>query len=485
MPTETFGATGSEQTWTVPDGVSSVTIECLGAGDGTGESFGGYATGQLAVNPGDTLYLYVGTAGGDNTPGWPNGGDASNVSISSPTYVSSDAARGGGGSSDVRYGGSTTSDIVILAGGGGGRGDADDKYSKGTWYHGEDGGGSTSSSDDSGSFNGGDGETGTDGHNTTAGGGGGGGLNGGIGGTVSAYNAIANGGGGGDGSIAGVSNGSMTTGGGNSGDGEIVIFYTTPPSNLSADTVRFRSIDLSWAPVDNAESYNIYRGGSQIDSVSPGTTTYTDDGLSPTTQYEYYVTVVVDGTESGPSKKITPTTGGDAPTNVSAAAGAVGELDITWDDTNDDEDGYEIHLATSSGVDTSGTPAKTTSANATSATVSGLKDGEKYYLQVVAIRNDERGNDSAEANGTTVLPAPTFLSTSNIQPTSADLSWTNNHNYGSVTVQYKRSSNSSWQDWATDLSLLTESETLTGLLNGEEYDVRVLAVTEHTQTEGT
>ena len=87
----TYDYTGSSDTYTVPIGVTSISIECYGAegnvglGAGGGDAgLGGYAEGELAVTPGDILNIFVGGqdgfngggTGGDITPtGWHVPGD--------------------------------------------------------------------------------------------------------------------------------------------------------------------------------------------------------------------------------------------------------------------------------------------------------------------------------------------------------------------------------------------------------------------------
>jgi len=112
-----FEYTGKIQTYTVPKQVSSISIDMQGAtGGGTAVSRGGYGGRvqcQLAVTPGDVLYLYIGGTGPNSTSsgvgGGYNGGGAG-----------SEDGAGGGGASDVRYGGTALSNRVIVAGGGGG-----------------------------------------------------------------------------------------------------------------------------------------------------------------------------------------------------------------------------------------------------------------------------------------------------------------------------------------------------------------------------
>ena len=104
----TFAYTGAAQTYTVPTGVTLVTLDVYGA-EGIGmNNFtpgqGGRATGNLVVTPGQVLNIYVGGQalwnGGGSGRGGANGGDAS----------------------DVRVGGAALANRVIVAGGGGGAG---------------------------------------------------------------------------------------------------------------------------------------------------------------------------------------------------------------------------------------------------------------------------------------------------------------------------------------------------------------------------
>ena len=95
--------------WTVPSGVSAVTVDLLGGAGGSPAAsrgsggLGGQVQGCLHLHPGQRLTLYVGAAGraGAGGPGYFSGGNG---------------AGGGGGSSAVVSGAS----LLIEAGGGGG-----------------------------------------------------------------------------------------------------------------------------------------------------------------------------------------------------------------------------------------------------------------------------------------------------------------------------------------------------------------------------
>lgn len=216
---ETFGYTGVEQTFIVPDGVSLIEVELLGGQGGDGTLFGtgtegiggagGRVKGTLAVTPGETLWVRAGGAGVDGVynvraaGGWNGGGVGGNVAA---TY----AGGGGAGASDIRQGGNANANRKAVAAGGGGGGA-------------DNGGTGVSSGGDGGAATGEAGlPGGSDGGTSTGGGGGGtataGGAGGGAGGTngfAGAAGSLATGGAGGD--SRQVSGGYGSGGGGGAG----------------------------------------------------------------------------------------------------------------------------------------------------------------------------------------------------------------------------------------------------------------------------
>jgi hypothetical protein len=125
-----FSATGAEQTFTVPDGVYSITANVLGAaGGGNAHSAGGAGAAvqaTLSVSPGEQLYVEVGKAGVSGDGGWPNGGNG---------------VYGGGGSSDIRTCSmsdgtcnSLDSRVIVAGGGGGAGGDGADPFGTFSFY---------------------------------------------------------------------------------------------------------------------------------------------------------------------------------------------------------------------------------------------------------------------------------------------------------------------------------------------------------------
>lgn len=210
----TFAFTGTEQTFTVPNGVTQVDVTAIGAAGGlegvnkTPGGRGAQVSGTLTgLSGGQTLYVEVGGTPTLNPGCYPsspciggfNGGGTSHF------------GGGGGGASDVRTLPSTTpltttdSRLVVAAGGGG----AGEVYS---------------SSCSGGSQGGNAGQTGTTGACTGGGGGGGagtatqggpGGVTPGLGNTNGSPGTLGNGGNGGDGT--GGAGGAGLYGGGGGG----------------------------------------------------------------------------------------------------------------------------------------------------------------------------------------------------------------------------------------------------------------------------
>jgi hypothetical protein len=127
---QTFGATGAEQTYVVPAGVTSIRVTVTGApgADKPGSSVGGpgrVVSADLPVTPGQTLYVEVGGPGSGTTGGFNGGGAGGTGGWAAPDNI----GYGGGGASDIRTcpaagpcasGTSLDSRLVVAGGGGGG-----------------------------------------------------------------------------------------------------------------------------------------------------------------------------------------------------------------------------------------------------------------------------------------------------------------------------------------------------------------------------
>lgn len=199
MTTTAFSFTGAFETWVVPTGITTITVDAYGAAGGTGNDvaqaggLGARVVCDVAVTPGETLRVYVGGVGtksqlSANAGGGFNGGGTGTGS------GGFHGGGGGGGGSDIRRSPFGLADRLASAGGGGGGG-----------FHSVGGGGGFSSGIAGAGANGGGGGT------QSAGGAGGGGSISGFAG------ALGQGGNAGVGGFAGGGGGGLYGGGGGGG----------------------------------------------------------------------------------------------------------------------------------------------------------------------------------------------------------------------------------------------------------------------------
>jgi hypothetical protein len=272
--TQNFGYTGGEQTFTVPDGVTTIQVVAVGASGGKGSDdtpniggsggFGARLDTDLAITPGEVLFVEVGgtgRSGADAGAGGFNGGGSSAISGFDT------AGGGGGGATDIRTCSrvaatcadalDTLTSRLLVAGGGGGGGD------EGRLLQPTEGAGGNADHD------GNDGAATTCSTGTTQGGGGRAGTTsaGGLGGTAGQGGAPAGnaglfgqggaagsggensqvGGGGGGGYFGGGAGGSANgcdAGGGGGG----ASFFALSASNttVSADTIGVPSVTITY-----------------------------------------------------------------------------------------------------------------------------------------------------------------------------------------------------------------------------------------------
>ncbi|HEX2066160.1 MAG TPA: hypothetical protein VHI93_05040, partial [Candidatus Thermoplasmatota archaeon] len=104
----TFNCTASQQTYTIPAGVTILNIQVWGAqGGGANGGKGAWMEGSVVVSPGGTLKVQVGCRPGGSIGGWPDGGNGASDSY------------GGGGTSGVWL---ADGQMLMMAAGGGGAG---------------------------------------------------------------------------------------------------------------------------------------------------------------------------------------------------------------------------------------------------------------------------------------------------------------------------------------------------------------------------
>jgi hypothetical protein len=234
--TATFTHTGSEQSWDVPFGVTTIHVVLVGGrgSDIQGGTDPARVEGDLIVTPGARVYVEVGGDGvlGGNTPGAGAGGFNGGGSGGSSTIAGPSSAAGGGGASDIRTlprtdPGSLASRLMV-AGGGGGAGNSQVGGAAGQAAAAPIGGGAgTSTAGGAGGIgdvagaSGAFGSGGAGASGSLGGGGGGGGYYGGGGGAA----GTSGGGGGGGSSFTGSASNTSTSLAGSASVPTIAITY--------------------------------------------------------------------------------------------------------------------------------------------------------------------------------------------------------------------------------------------------------------------
>ncbi len=284
-----FGYTNAQQNFSVPSGVTSVTVTAYGAQGvtrgGTGGT-GGLVAATVGVTPAESLAIFVGGSG----------------STSSITAFNGGGQIGGGDASDVRQGGSLLSNRVIVAGGGGGGGRSaggssgnggnggdSTGVSAGNFANANGGGGGSQSAGGAGgtggSRSGSSGSLGQGGAGSSSGGGGGGGYYGGGGGgdDSSPFGSRNTAGGGGGSSFITPSATSVTnTQGGNTGDGLVIIAYNSAPALAFVNSSASLTLNPGSGAVDlrsllhvSDTTASLTETWSQSTAPSHGTLTFT------------------------------------------------------------------------------------------------------------------------------------------------------------------------------------------------------------------
>lgn len=508
-------------THTISNGVARVEIIARGAEGGNGDadsvntddgnwaSRGGEEGAEItAVYPvnelggtGATLNLTMGGEGATTAGGYNGGGDGGDGGGSS-----GDNARGGGGGgyTEVRQNGR-----VIIAGGGGGgsaaraefdgenrnvvansggsaqdggRATTPDGYgfsgggkagSNGSGGSGGDGAAGNSETDGNagGSRNGGDGVAVNKWSATGGGGGGYGGGGSGASGT-SFFNVqgISGGSGGGGSVVERNPNSSSIQNDSNSGDGQVVINeISIEAKNLQIPYTGANEVDLSW-DTNVGDTFEIERDGSVIDTVS--STTYTDTGFSENASHTYQVFALSGGSRVDSTSQQTTTTGGPP-----------GTVDAAWDG-----DGIDLSASTPNGDFDSVDAYRDASVESESLVVSetapplSYADGAVQQGIIYTYRFESvypRGaSTSVTAVETVPLPPPTNLTVDAENDDGADVSWVDNaDDEEGYRIEVREDDSGTWTTAVDGLDPDTESETVTGLLNGQLYGVRVLAYT--------
>ncbi|WP_435175664.1 fibronectin type III domain-containing protein [Halorussus sp. AFM4] len=265
----------------------------------------------------------------------------------------------------------------------------------------------------------------------------------------------------------------------------------TDATGLAVDATTDSSVDLSWTGADDESGYHVYRaeasGSTQSDytqvaDLAAGTSTYSDTGLENGEKYYYRVAAYYSTGDSQLTGEVAATTSLPAPTLDSLDATTEDEITVNYTLNDNSSDG-NVEIVRSTDGTTGSVVATISNLSKTSYTDTGLSDGEKYYYTVRRNTDHVTDVDSSQASATTVLPAPSGLAVDGVTGDQATISWSPNHDYGNQRVEVKQTDASTWTVDGDGIGLTTSQYTTSHLLDGEKYDVRVVAYTDHDTAE--
>lgn len=204
----------------------------------------------------------------------------------------------------------------------------------------------------------------------------------------------------------------------------------------------------------------------------------TISGLTDGTTYDFTV-AAVNSVGAGPESaevSATPetaTTAPAAPTGLTATAGN-GEVTLTWT-ASSGADSYNIYEGTTSGGEGAVAVLNVTG---TSATITGLTNGDAYYFKVAGVNAIGTGTESAEASATpetpTAAPAPPTGVTATVGNLQITLTWTPSPT--AATYDVYQGTTSGGESTTPVASVSGASTTIIGLTNGTTYYFTVAAV---------
>ncbi len=178
------------------------------------------------------------------------------------------------------------------------------------------------------------------------------------------------------------------------------------PGNLAATVLSKSRINLTWTDNSTDEAgfkikRKIHPTGvyTDIATVGPGVTSYSNTGLNANTIYFYIVSAYNAAGDSANSNEVSAMTFMDGPRRLVATATSNGQINLMWSDNTANEAGFKLERKTGP----SGIYAEIAQAerNVTSYSDKGLAANSQYFYRLYAYNLTNISGYSNEANATT------------------------------------------------------------------------------------
>lgn len=246
------------------------------------------------------------------------------------------------------------------------------------------------------------------------------------------------------------------------------------------------SIDWGWSDPGGVTNYRVYNATNNVLLGTPVTNVFTEVGLGTNTEHSIRVSAVTSAGEGplSPSASAYTAAASPGPFNPVISQLTTGSFLINW--TNNGNPLETPYRTTITEYASDGTVVKVTTAPALVAAFSqgygNLIPSTLYGYDIVAENGDGVDSDTPPAvfGSTYTLPAaPGDLTTLGTTPTTISVGWVTNNNSSSATYEVTYSTDNFTINIATAIYFSEKfggtGATITGLVTGATYSVRVIA----------
>jgi titin len=205
------------------------------------------------------------------------------------------------------------------------------------------------------------------------------------------------------------------------------------PTGLGATALSSSRIGLLWTDNSSSEDgFKLERSSdgvsfSEIATLGPNATSYTDTGLTANGTYSYRVRAFAAARLSDYSNVAQATTGPPpaAPTSLGATAASSGRINLAWIDNASNEAGFKVERSTDGA---SFAEIAVLGANTRSYANTSLTGSTTYYYRVRAYEGPNHSGYSNLASATTLAPpaTPTGLTATAVSSSRVNLAWVDN-----------------------------------------------------------